>query len=146
MFEQEDDAFIHEVLKSGAFLVIKRPLTNNTLSRLRQDIIRQKIHKQQKCDNTNIITNNTRQGFEIQKNRNSSIIKKGGCHPKRRVHLSDDNDDNHDGDIRMKRTIWTKQLHEKFLNALSQLGEGSKVSSFIFFKLLTFVLSLLFHF
>ncbi|KAJ0466825.1 putative transcription regulator Homeodomain-LIKE family [Helianthus annuus] len=74
----------------------------------------------------------------IDKNRCISIRKKGRCETKKQVHQSYDyddyddgeyyNDDDYNSDISLKMKMcmkWTKQLHEKFLNALSQLGEES---------------------
>ncbi|KAJ0852158.1 putative transcription factor MYB-HB-like family [Helianthus annuus] len=125
MSEQEDDGFMLEVFKSGAFLVIKRPLTIDAVRHIRQGVIRQRMHKLEKSTNKDTIT----------KNRNNSIRNKGRCEIKKQVHqLYNDDDDyddysddnNYNGDSSMKKKVcmeWTKELHEKFLNALSQLGE-----------------------
>ncbi|MFS8006956.1 putative response regulator and transcription factor RR-A-type family [Helianthus anomalus] len=141
MSEQENEAFMHEVFKSGGFRVIKRPVTNDVVSRIRQDVIRYRMHKHEQFQNNNMNTKKATQDAEIEKNRSSSIKMKG----KKRLHLAsnddddyydvDDGDDNEDDDYnynggtRMKEKIcveWTKELHEKFVYAYNQLEEGRR--------------------
>ncbi|KAJ0852167.1 putative response regulator and transcription factor RR-A-type family [Helianthus annuus] len=143
MSEKENEAFMHEVFKSGGFRVIKRPVTDDAVSRIRQDVIRYRMHKHEQFQNKNMNTKKATQDAEIQKNRSSSIKNKG----KKRLHQSsnddddyydvDDGDDNEDDDYNynynggtsMKEKIcveWTKELHEKFVYAYNQLEEGRR--------------------
>ncbi|KAK1406549.1 hypothetical protein QVD17_41963 [Tagetes erecta] len=133
MSEQDNDAFIHEVFKSGAFLVVKRPLTIEAVRHIRQDIIRKRMHAHEKCKSNNINVQNETQ--DVQENKGSGS-KKGKCVPKKRVQRSSSDDDDDDVDydcedynvdINMKKKIcveWTEELHEKFVQAVNQLGEG----------------------
>ncbi|KAI3724326.1 hypothetical protein L2E82_36098 [Cichorium intybus] len=136
--EQEDDAFLIEALKSGAFLVVKRPLTINAIRHMRQDIIRERIHKHGKCKNNNIIQKDTTQEIMIQENRISDSKKKERGDPMKQVNQinidnnviyqsSEDNDYDDDDDDSTKKKIcleWTQELHEKFLKAITKLGDG----------------------
>ncbi|KAK9062761.1 hypothetical protein SSX86_019951 [Deinandra increscens subsp. villosa] len=128
MSEQENDAFIHEVFKSGAFLVVKRPLTMDAVRHMRQDVIRKRMHTHEKYENKDVIIKTERQDMDIQETRSSGSGKNGRCEPKKRVHQSsDDDNDDYNDEISMKKKIcveWTEELHEKFVNAVRQLGEG----------------------
>ncbi|KAI3797490.1 hypothetical protein L1987_32747 [Smallanthus sonchifolius] len=125
MSEQENDAFIHEVLKSGAFLVVKRPLTIEAVRLIRQDIIRKRMHAHEQCKNKNLVIKNEKQDIGIQENGSFGIRRKGICEPKKRVHRApEDEDDDDDDDTSLKKKIcvdWTQELHEIFVNAVSQL-------------------------
>ncbi|KAI3797488.1 hypothetical protein L1987_32745 [Smallanthus sonchifolius] len=130
MSEQENDAFIHEVFKSGAFLVVKRPLTVEAVRHIRQDVIRKRMHAHEQCENKNVVIKNATQDIEIQESRSSGCRKKGRRVQRKRVIQSsddDDDDDDYNDDSSMKKKIcveWTDELHEKFVNAIRQLGEG----------------------
>ncbi|KAL8246051.1 hypothetical protein R6Q59_007267 [Mikania micrantha] len=134
MSEQENDAFIHEIFKSGAFLVVKRPLTIDAVRHIRQDVIRKRMHAHEKCEHKCKIFKNETQDIDMQENRSSRGRKKGRCEPKKRVQQSSDDDDDDDDvnadyndDISMKKKIcveWTEELHQKFVNAVNMLGEG----------------------
>ncbi|MFS8006939.1 putative transcription factor MYB-HB-like family [Helianthus anomalus] len=132
MSEQESDAFIHEVFESGAFLVIKRPLTIDAVRHIRQDVIRQRMHTHEKCENKNVIIMSATKDTEKQDNGSTGYRKKGKYELRKRVYPSsdedDDDDDDYSDDSGMKRKIcveWTEELHQKFLIAVRQLGEGS---------------------
>ena len=50
MEEQEaDDAILLQALENGAFLVVKRKLTNDFVINARQHVLRERIHKFRKC-------------------------------------------------------------------------------------------------
>ncbi|XP_076951985.1 two-component response regulator ORR21-like [Bidens hawaiensis] len=128
MSEEENEAFMHEVFKSGAFRVVKRPFTIDAVRHIRQDVVRERILANEKWENRNI---------EIQDNGSSGGRKKVKPGPRKRVHpLSDDDFDDDDDvedadctdDVRIMRkkicVEWTDELHEKFLLAVHQLGEG----------------------
>ncbi|KAI3796942.1 hypothetical protein L1987_39629 [Smallanthus sonchifolius] len=121
MSEQVNEAFVHEVLKSGAFLVVKRPLTIEAMRHIRQDVIRKRIHAHEQCKNKNVVIKN-----ETQENGSFGIRKKGRCEPNKRLHKAHvDEDDDDDTSLKKKICVdWTQELHEIFVNAVSQLGEG----------------------
>ncbi|KAI3797492.1 hypothetical protein L1987_32749 [Smallanthus sonchifolius] len=114
--DQEDDAFVLEVFKSGAFLVLKMPLTIDALRCIRQDVIRERMHKQGKCENKNTTHKTVTPDIEEKSsssNFDNNLVAESSL------------DNGNDG---LKKRIWLKwtpELCEKFDNALNQLGEGS---------------------
>ncbi|XP_042755763.1 two-component response regulator ARR14 [Lactuca sativa] len=140
MSEQEDDAFLFEALKNGAFLVLKRPLTIDAVRHMRQDIIRERIHKHEKCKKKNMVVKATTQATPIQENIRSGRKRKETCGPMKQVinktnidnnllyqsSEEEEEDDDDDDDSTQKRVCleWTPELHKKFLDAISELGEG----------------------
>ncbi|CAI9270619.1 unnamed protein product [Lactuca saligna] len=145
MSEQEDDAFLFEALKNGAFLVLKRPLTIDAVRHMRQDIIRERMRKHEKCKKKNMVVKATTQATTIQENIRSGRKRKETCGPMKQVinkinpdnnllyqsseeEEDDDVDDDNDvdDDSTQKRVCleWTPELHKKFLDAITELGEG----------------------
>ncbi|CAH1435586.1 unnamed protein product [Lactuca virosa] len=144
MSEQEDDVFLFEALKNGAFLVLKRPLTIDAVRHMRQHIIRERMNKHEKCKKKNMVVKATTQATPIQENIRSGRKRKETCGPMKQVinkinldnnnilyqsseEEEDDDDDNDvDDDSTQKRVCleWTPELHKKFLDAISELGEG----------------------
>lgn len=137
MSEQEDDTLLLEAIKNGAFMVVKRPLTIEAMRHIRQDVIRERMHKYEIRKKKNMILNTAKQEFAIHENKSFS-----NKYYESRKQVSRINFDNNQvykcsendvdfGSMRKKICVeWTDELHEKFLNAVSQLGEGSKSSSF----------------
>ncbi|KAL8246060.1 hypothetical protein R6Q59_007276, partial [Mikania micrantha] len=131
MSDQEDDAFILEVFKSGAFLVLKTPLTKDALRRMRQDVIRKRMHEQGKRDNKVMNLKIVAPEMDIEK-RFGSKWKDGGEQMKEVDQstldsnpLSESSSDNgNDGLKKRKWMEWTPTLCETFDKARTQLGEG----------------------
>ncbi|KAI3796937.1 hypothetical protein L1987_39624 [Smallanthus sonchifolius] len=116
MSGQEDDAFVLEVFKSGAFLVLKTPLTIDALRCIRQDVIRERMNKQGKCENKNMTHKSVTPGIDIEEKSSSSNFDNN-------LVMESSLDNGNDG---LKKRIWLKwtpELCEKFDNALTQLGE-----------------------
>ncbi|KAL4578930.1 hypothetical protein LXL04_015062 [Taraxacum kok-saghyz] len=129
MSEQDDDAFLIEALMGGAFLVLKRPLTIDAVRHMRQDIIRERMHKHvENSKNKNMILKAKTQAVTTPENSNK---RKERNEPMKQVSRpnyqssQDDDDDDDDHSTKKKLCIeWTRELHQKFLDAISELGEG----------------------
>ncbi|KAI3745991.1 hypothetical protein L6452_08406 [Arctium lappa] len=132
MSEEDNDTIVLEALKNGAFLVLKRPLTIHTVLRIRQHIIKDRFRKHDECENKNLTKKAAIEEESIQDNRSFGSKRKYRGKPMKHVvrsnldnnlvyQLSEEDDD------RTKKKIcveWTQELHDKFLNAIIQLGEG----------------------
>ncbi|XP_021990632.1 two-component response regulator ORR26-like [Helianthus annuus] len=124
MSDQEDDAFVLDVLKSGAFLVLETPLTTDALKRVRQDIIRKRLHKLGKCEK-NITHKTATPEIEFSKWKyiEENLTQVGPSNFDNKL-VSESSDNGNDG-LKKKFSIeWTPELCEKFDNVLIQLGEG----------------------
>nr|GEX89731.1 two-component response regulator ARR12-like [Tanacetum cinerariifolium] len=138
MSEQDDDGFIINAFKSGAFLVMKKPLTMEAVSHIRQDVIRERIRKRETHRNKNRNLKVESQEIGTQENVNLGSNRKHRGESSEQAtssnyksnlvfHWSDD-----DSVRTMKKKTcveWTPELHAKFINAVIQLGEGSKSSA-----------------
>ncbi|KAL4574648.1 hypothetical protein LXL04_021484 [Taraxacum kok-saghyz] len=134
MRDQEvDDKFLLKMIKNGAFLVIKRPLTNEVVFQARQHVIRERLHKLEKFKMSN--------GSGSIKPESASLgdKRKDKCNARKNVkncyntgssnviQLDDDDDDDDDDEsCNAKKKIcleWTEELHDKFLRVVNKLGE-----------------------
>ncbi|GKA45670.1 two-component response regulator ARR12-like protein [Tanacetum coccineum] len=125
MSEEGDDDFLVEAFKSGAFLVLKKPLTIDVIRLIHQDVIREKMPKHEKCKNKTTSVAK-RVGTDLQESRSCESKRKERGYPKKdditSYEFSEDNDV---CDILKKNHIaWTRELHTKFISATRQLGEG----------------------
>ncbi|PWA39409.1 hypothetical protein CTI12_AA572280 [Artemisia annua] len=127
MSEEDDDDFQFEALKSGAFLVLKKPLTVNVIMLIRQHVIKEKMLKHGKCKNKTISHNvATRVQTNLQESRScGSKRRERGSPRKDDITSNQSSEDNDVYDITKRNHIeWTVELHTKFISATRQLGEG----------------------
>ncbi|KAI3745996.1 hypothetical protein L6452_08411 [Arctium lappa] len=134
MAENRDDTLVLEALKSGAFLVLKKPLTTDVVMHLRQYAIKERVNKNYKYHNESMIHKAATQQESIEDNRSFGSKRKDRDEPMKHVvgsHLDNNMvyqsavDAAAEDSIKKKICIeWTQELHEKFLNAISQLGDG----------------------
>ena len=76
MSEEDDDDFLVEALKSGAFLVLKKPLTVDVIMLIQQHIIRETL-KHEKCKNKTMSHNvATRVQTNLRENRSCGSKRK----------------------------------------------------------------------
>ncbi|KAI3745997.1 hypothetical protein L6452_08412 [Arctium lappa] len=85
MVEDEDDTLVLEALKSGSFLVLKNPLTIDELMHVRQHVIRDRINKNNKCQNKSKIRNAAVLEESIQDKRNLGSKRKDRDEPTKHV-------------------------------------------------------------
>ncbi|KAL7588653.1 hypothetical protein Lser_V15G35666 [Lactuca serriola] len=117
MREEVDDNFLLKMIKNGAFLVIKRPLTDDVVFQARQHVIRERIHKLEpfrRChESIEPKSENRKDNCDARKNvrncyntGNSDIqlLDDEICSAKKKICLE-----------------WTEELHEKFLRAVQKL-------------------------
>ena len=127
MSEEDDDDFLVEALKSGAFLVLKKPLTVDVIMLIHQHIIRESL-KHEKCEN-NTTSHNvaTRVKTNLQESRScGSKRKERGSPRKDDITSFQSSKDNDVYDIMKRNHVeWTVELHTKFMSAIQQLGEQS---------------------
>ncbi|GJV76918.1 two-component response regulator ARR10-like protein [Tanacetum coccineum] len=134
MSEQDDDEFIINAFMSGAFLVMKKPLTMESVSLLRQDVIRERIRKRENHRNKNRNLKVESQAIGTQKNVNVGSKRKDRGESSKQATSSNYESNlvfHWSGDDHSVRTVkkracveWTPELHAKFMNAVLQLGEG----------------------
>ena len=146
MSEEDDDDFLVEALKSGAFLVLKKPLTVDVIMLIHQHVIREKTLKHEKCKNK-IVSHNvaTRVQTNLQESRScGSKRKERGSPRKDDITSYQSSEDNDVYDIMKRNHIeWTTELHTKFISATRQLGEGSIYHLLIFvFPIVTLLICL----
>lgn len=137
MSDQEDDAVLLEAIKSGAFLALKTPLTMDALGYVRQDVIRDRIHKRGKCVNKNTTHNNETLEIELRKKHSGSKRKLDISEQMNQSSQSNSESSDYDNPSIKKRTniVWTTELCLNFDNALKLLGEGSTNSPVTIFFL-----------
>ena len=133
--EDGDDTFVLEALRSGAFLVLKKPLSIRVVKHIGQAIIKERINKNEKRQNKSMIRNACALEESIMENRNSESKRMDRDEPMKNVveTYHDNNlvyksaeDDVVDNSIKKKTCMdGTQEFHEKFLDAIGQLGEGS---------------------
>ncbi|KAI3745995.1 hypothetical protein L6452_08410 [Arctium lappa] len=135
MSEDDDDTLVLEAFKSGAFLVLKKPLTIDVVMRIRQHVIKERIKKHDSCQNNSMIRKVAAQKNTIQDIRTFGSKNKNRDEPMKHVKGSNLNNDlvqqpSEDAaaaadSMKMKICLeWTQELHDKFIDAISQLGEG----------------------
>lgn len=137
MSDQENDSLVVEAFKSGAFLVLQRPLTTEAVRLMYQDVIRERLHMNAK--HKNHIPMSLTPQVAIKEDKSSGRNKRDYGDLTKEVtqtivvnNLHVQSSDN-DYDDRMKKRMcveWTPELHEKFLNAMNYLGDGSINSYF----------------
>ncbi|XP_024966653.1 two-component response regulator ARR10-like [Cynara cardunculus var. scolymus] len=124
MSEEDDDTIILEALKNGALLVLKRPLTKDAAMGIRQYAIKERIRKHDECQNKNTTRNAARIEERIQDN-HRCLGRKRTYRGKPTKHLVYQSSEDYDDRVKTKiRVEWTRELHDKFLHAAIQLGEG----------------------
>lgn len=134
-------------IENGAFLYLRKPATREVLRSIWQHVAREKTRLMRERERMMMPNYNAR-GVEFREpihhadaqnpnhmyGNNVLVVKDKGKGKKvydRPVHVEDDYDpDNHGtGSSKVKRKVcteWTQELHEKFMDAVEQLGEGSK--------------------
>ena len=118
MSEEGDDDFLVEALKSGAFLVLKKPLTVDVIMLIHQHVIREKTLKHVKCENKTACDNvATQVQTNLQESRSYGSKGKERGSPRKDDITSYQSSGNH--------VEWTVELHTKFMSAIQQLGEQS---------------------
>ncbi|CAH1419368.1 unnamed protein product [Lactuca virosa] len=143
MSKEDDDQTLLKALKDGALLVLKRPLTGDRIRLLRQHVIRKRI---QNLNNPNIIDkfrrvenlgipNITYNFSHVPNIRNVNVANAFPWVMKKEPIM-------YDGDATTcksvcskrkskMRLVWTPELHEKFMDAIGQLGEGRCIPKLI---------------
>ena len=141
----EDPSMAVSAIDNGAFLYIKRPANPEMLRYLWQHIARETMHmrvmrERERLMSASYITPPCGVGFgDVENPNNNSFAVDNG---KRKMNdyynekyveneYNFDNSRMSQGKVKRKMcTEWTKELHEKFIDAVNQLGEGSKIIFF----------------
>ncbi|XP_071694757.1 two-component response regulator ARR12-like [Rutidosis leptorrhynchoides] len=101
MSEQDDDALESEAIKNGAIRTIKRPLTIKVVNCIRHQFIMERMYKH----------SGSKRKFESFDEGNN---------------IGNGNHNFNDMNISKKTYVqWTEELHQKFLNAVHQIGKES---------------------
>ncbi|KZV47290.1 hypothetical protein F511_07713 [Dorcoceras hygrometricum] len=135
MLDNEDAATMAKGLEEGAFLCVTKPITMDTVKYLWQHVLREKIWKlkaHRRYGRTAIYDNGFgEEGSEVYmafENDEEKYHLKGYARGERirnEDEVSDIEDDMNPGFMKRKVwTEWTEELHEKFVDAVMQLGEG----------------------
>ncbi|CAI9754108.1 unnamed protein product [Fraxinus pennsylvanica] len=121
MCDNDDDMMASSALEEGAFLFLKKPVKMENVMYLWQHVWREKTWKtKEKEQLREMVAYNTMcYGFATEEEIQMENV------------MSDDKDDVENGDksskkarIRNVSIEWTQELHNKFMNAAIQLGEG----------------------
>ncbi|PWA54853.1 hypothetical protein CTI12_AA428180 [Artemisia annua] len=137
--EEADDAILLQALDNGAFLVVKKKLTNDFVINARQHVIRERIHKFRKFrissksetkevesespsyKKINVTAERKKvrkcygNGFpDVEFREKERVCVKRSAYTKRNV-----------CDKKVICVEWTKELHFKFLSVVQELGEGN---------------------
>ncbi|PWA94946.1 hypothetical protein CTI12_AA051930 [Artemisia annua] len=137
MSEQHDDEFIISAIKSGAFLVMKKPLTMKAVSIIRQNVIRERIHKREnhRSKNNNLKVESQETGMQENGNLGSKRMDRGESSKQATSNNFESNlvlhwsEDDVVHTMKKKTCVeWTPELHAKFINAIIQLGARNIMS------------------
>lgn len=144
MSEADDTYLATMALENGAFLFIKKPAKMEILQCLWQHVYREKGRIEENERSQEITANKGSERSGVRDTRPSCAPggkgkakekSKGQKGDEEWYHRGDrnlviDDNDNSSGIKRKVCTEWTQDLHAKFVDAVTQLGEGSK--SFVF--------------
>ncbi|GFQ00766.1 two-component response regulator arr2 [Phtheirospermum japonicum] len=116
MSNDDDASTTMRALEQGAFLCIKKPITMQIVEYLWEHVVR---------ENANALKPNKLFGEKDQMDskQNKSRDAEGETNSNKTMNLRILKHDNN----KFKRKVWTrwtKELHEKFMDAVTQLGEG----------------------
>ncbi|KAI3448809.1 hypothetical protein Pfo_005474 [Paulownia fortunei] len=130
LMTNDDDAITTmRALEQGAFLCIKKPVTMQIMGYLWQHVLREKVRRlKQKKPIREVIEHNTlhkefREEDLMEGNQNDNHNAEGKHKSKKKLNSGTSQNDN----AMFKKKVWTEwteELHEKFLDAVTQLGEG----------------------
>lgn len=129
MSEKDDDETVVRALEEGAHYVLQWPLTFDKIEILKQQAIRLRMQKLNKdLYRSNMFT--CIADFAMKPNvptASTGVVKEELL-----MSNEEQNPGEKSSELKGKTCIsWTPNLHEKFLNAIDELGEGSKY--FIFY-------------
>ncbi|KAH6790074.1 hypothetical protein C2S51_005080 [Perilla frutescens var. frutescens] len=132
MSVDDDINMAMKIIEIGAFLYIKRPTTPEMIRCLWQHVARENLRAIKERDRLmapNYLT--PPQGIEyyLDENHNNNLFVMKENEKFKRQHVEEeyelDNNMTSHGKVRRKVcTEWTRELHEKFMHAVGQLGEG----------------------
>ncbi|PWA37522.1 two-component response regulator ORR26 [Artemisia annua] len=137
MKEEADDAFLLEALENGAFLVVPKKLTNDTVLHVRQHVIRERIHKSGQFKvSSKSETKEAEKASPKEVDINAARKRERTCHAEENpdVHLLENENVSAKRSVSamtsvsaMKRPCleWTKELHSKFVSVVRALGDGN---------------------
>lgn len=126
--DQEDADMAVRLIEHGAFVLLDKPICQDTVKNLWQHVMRERSQRaketMEKTREAAVIINggDKGKGVRVEENENESYRGKG---KRSRQSL---NDGRTQSLARIKRktcTEWTVELHEKFMDAVHQLGDGS---------------------
>ncbi|KAL0354473.1 UNVERIFIED_CONTAM: Two-component response regulator ORR26 [Sesamum radiatum] len=140
----DDNVFMAmRAIENGAFLFIKKPMSMDVLSGLWQHVIRDKTRAMRERERSCVAANYNVRGIEFRDvaphqdpeenpNHMYGVMMNDKGKGKKKINLRGDYDeydvDNHmimNNKVKRKVcTEWTQDLHEKFMEAVEQLGEG----------------------
>ncbi|KAI3448812.1 hypothetical protein Pfo_005477 [Paulownia fortunei] len=129
MTDDDDAITTMRALEQGAFLCIKKPVTMQIMGYLWQHVLREKVRRlKQKKPIREVIEHNTlhkefREEDLMEGNQNDNHNAEGKHKSKKKLNSGTSQNDN----AMFKKKVWTEwteELHEKFMDAVTQLGEG----------------------
>ncbi|KAL4573514.1 hypothetical protein LXL04_020323 [Taraxacum kok-saghyz] len=128
MSEEDDDQTLLNAFKDGALLVLKRPFTMDRLMLLRQHAIRKRIQNINNCDGRNKFSHVENYGILNLKNIGNHNVQNEFPWVMKKEPIIYGGEKTTCEMIRSERNskirlVWTPELHAKFMNAISQLGE-----------------------
>lgn len=124
MLDEDDDGTAMSLLEQGAFLCVKRPISIELVRCLWQHVAWDKLHRFKEKDkfkedleyiSKNIVSEHGQNYYSDNGERHKA---------KQKPNLETPSHDN----VMFKRKVWTEwtqELHDKFMDAVIQLGEGS---------------------
>nr|GEZ46277.1 two-component response regulator ORR26 [Tanacetum cinerariifolium] len=137
MEEEADDAFLLKALDNGAFLVLEKRLTNDTVIHLRQHVIRERIQKSRQF---RLSTESETKEVESASPKEMDI---SAARKRMRTCYANENSDGHfleNESVSAKKSVlamksvlakrkpcivWTEELHSKFISVVQELGDGN---------------------
>nr|GEX17088.1 two-component response regulator ORR26 [Tanacetum cinerariifolium] len=121
MEEEADDAFLLKALDNGAFLVLEKRLTNDTVIHLRQHVIRERIQKSRQFRlSTESETKEVESASPKEMDINGHFLENESVSAKKSVLAMKS--------VLAKRKpciVWTEELHSKFISVVQELGDGN---------------------
>ncbi|KAI3780163.1 hypothetical protein L2E82_10116 [Cichorium intybus] len=137
MSKENDDQTLLKAFKDGALLVLKRPLTGDMIRQLRQHAIRKRIQNlnpnvtNKFIRGPNLANHKITNNFSRVTNLGKPVANAFPGFMKKEPIMYDGEESLSSERKSKTRLVWTPELHGKFMDAISQLGERRCVPKLI---------------
>lgn len=135
MSAERDDMVLRRALENGAYMVLEKPFFVETIKYLWQHVMREKISNEASKDSDESVESEGSKGKSPQDDIENKIRNRKKTARDRRKGKNKEGFDQFDNNSRVKKrtcTEWTEELHQKFVDAVLMLGEGSMYYIYIY--------------